>query len=104
MRIMAPKSEVLRGRVEPMDAYQVSKAGLISLSRGLAMALAADGVRSNTICPGTIETPMVTDIYTEDPPRRERMIARTPLRRLGTPAGLAEACLYLLSDAAKFLT
>jgi NAD(P)-dependent dehydrogenase (short-subunit alcohol dehydrogenase family) len=94
----------LRGMDEPMDAYQVSKAGLISLSRGLAMALAADGVRSNTICPGTIETPMVTDIYREDPQRRERMIARTPLRRLGTPADVAEACLYLLSDAASFVT
>ncbi len=94
----------LRGMDEPMDAYQVSKAGLISLSRGLAMALAADGVRSNTVCPGTVDTPMVERIYSEDPRRRERMIRRTPLRRLGTPADVAEACLYLLSDAASFVT
>jgi NAD(P)-dependent dehydrogenase (short-subunit alcohol dehydrogenase family) len=94
----------LRGMDEPMDAYQVSKAGLISLSRGLAMALAPDGVRSNTVCPGTIDTPMVQEIYAEDPRRRERMIGRTPLRRLGTPADVAEATLYLLSDAASFVT
>ncbi len=94
----------LRGMDEPMDAYQVSKAGLISLSRGLALALASDGVRSNTICPGTVDTPLVEKIYTEDPQRRQRMIDRTPLRRLGTPADIAAACLYLLSDAAGFVT
>jgi NAD(P)-dependent dehydrogenase (short-subunit alcohol dehydrogenase family) len=94
----------LRAMDAPMDAYQVSKAGLISLSRGLAMALAPDGVRSNTVCPGTIDTPLVTSIYAEDPQRRERMIARTPLERLGRPADVAEGCLYLLSDAAGFVT
>jgi NAD(P)-dependent dehydrogenase (short-subunit alcohol dehydrogenase family) len=94
----------LRGMDEPMDAYQVSKAGLISLSRGLALALASDGVRSNTICPGTVDTPLVEKIYAEDPQRRQRMIDRTPLKRLGTPADIAAACLYLLSDAASFVT
>ncbi len=94
----------LRGMDDPMDAYQASKAGLVALSRGLAMALAGDGVRSNTICPGTVDTPLVERIYAEDPGRRERMIERTPLRRLGTPADIAEACLYLLSDAAGFVT
>jgi NAD(P)-dependent dehydrogenase (short-subunit alcohol dehydrogenase family) len=94
----------LRGMDDPLDAYQVSKAGLVSLSRGLAMALAADGVRSNTVCPGAIDTPILAGIYAEDPARRDRMVARTPLRRLGTPADVAEACLYLLSDAASFLT
>ena len=94
----------LRGADEPMDAYQVSKAGLVSLSRGLAMALARDGVRSNAICPGAIDTPMVAEIYAADPGRRERMAGRTPLGRLGATADVAAACLYLLSDAASFVT
>jgi NAD(P)-dependent dehydrogenase (short-subunit alcohol dehydrogenase family) len=94
----------LRGMDDPMDAYQVSKAGVISLSRGLAVALARDGVRSNTICPGTVDTPLVEKIYAEDPRRRQRMIERTPLKRLGTPGDIAQACLYLLSDAASFVT
>jgi NAD(P)-dependent dehydrogenase (short-subunit alcohol dehydrogenase family) len=94
----------LRGMDEAMDAYQVSKAGLVSLSRGLAMALARDGVRSNAICPGAIDTPMVAEIYMEDPGRRERMAGRIPLGRLGMPADVAAACLYLLSDAASFVT
>jgi NAD(P)-dependent dehydrogenase (short-subunit alcohol dehydrogenase family) len=94
----------LRGMDEPLDAYQVSKAGLVSLSRGLAMALAKDGVRSNTVCPGAIDTPMVAGIYAQDPMRRARMAQRTPLGRLGTAEDVAQACLYLLSDAAGFIT
>jgi NAD(P)-dependent dehydrogenase (short-subunit alcohol dehydrogenase family) len=87
-----------------MDAYQVSKAALISLSRGLAMALAGDGIRSNTVCPGAIETPMLAGIYAADPARRERMRARVPLRRIGRPRDVADACLYLLSDEASYVT
>ncbi len=94
----------LRGMDEPMDAYQVSKAGLISLSRGLAVHLAPEGIRSNTVCPGAIETPMVAEIYAEDPDRRQRMADRTPLRRLGRPADIAAATLHLLSAEADFVT
>lgn len=89
---------------DPMDAYQVSKAGLVSLSRGLAMALGGDGVRSNTICPGAIDTPMLAPIYDGNPERRVRMMQRTPLRRLGTTEDVAQACLYLLSEQASFIT
>jgi NAD(P)-dependent dehydrogenase (short-subunit alcohol dehydrogenase family) len=94
----------LRTTDEPMDAYQVSKAALISLSRGLAVALAADGIRSNTVCPGAIDTPMLAGIYTADPARRDRMRDRVPLRRMGRPEDVARACLYLLSDEASYVT
>lgn len=94
----------LRGMDDPMDAYQVAKAGLISLSRALAVQLASENIRSNTICPGAIETPMLADIYEEDPGRRERMAAKTPIRRLGRPEDVAATCLHLLSDAAGFVT
>lgn len=94
----------LRGMDEPMDAYQVSKAGLISLSRGLAVHLGAEGIRSNTICPGAIETPMVAQIYDGDPARRERMAAKTPIPRIGTPEDIAASCLHLLSEQASFVT
>jgi NAD(P)-dependent dehydrogenase (short-subunit alcohol dehydrogenase family) len=94
----------LRGMDEPMDAYQVSKAGLISLSRGIGVHLGPEDIRSNTICPGAIETPMVAEIYAEDPSRRERMAAKTPIRRLGTPEDISSSCLHLLSDEASFVT
>ena len=94
----------IRGADEPMDAYQVSKAALISLSKGLAMALAPEGIRSNTVCPGAIDTPMLADIYAEDPSRRDRMAQRVPLKRMGTPHDIADAVLYLLSDQASYVT
>jgi len=87
-----------------MDAYQVSKAGLISLSRGIALTHGPSGIRSNTICPGAILTPMIQPLYDEDPARAARMVERTPLRRLGTVDDVAAATRFLLSDAASFIT
>jgi NAD(P)-dependent dehydrogenase (short-subunit alcohol dehydrogenase family) len=87
-----------------MDAYQVAKAGLISMSRAIALTYGPDNVRSNTICPGAVLTPMIEPLYATDRARRHRMEQRTPLRRLGTPADVASACLFLLSDAASFIT
>ena len=94
----------LRNADDPMDAYQVSKAGLISLSRALALQYGPLGIRSNTICPGAILTPMTEPLYAEDPARADRMAARTPLRRLGTVADISSACRFLLSDEASFIT
>ena len=88
----------------PIDAYQVSKAGLSGLSRSLAMQFAPDGIRSNTICPGAVLTPMVAPVYDADPARARAMVARTPLGRLGVPEDIANACLFLLSDKASFIT
>jgi NAD(P)-dependent dehydrogenase (short-subunit alcohol dehydrogenase family) len=94
----------LRTSDDPMDAYQVSKAGLISLSRALALQYGPAGIRSNTICPGAILTPMIQPLYDADPARAERMAARTPLKRLGTVADVSSACRFLLSDEAAFIT
>jgi NAD(P)-dependent dehydrogenase (short-subunit alcohol dehydrogenase family) len=87
-----------------MDAYQVSKAGLISLSRGIALEYGPYGIRSNTVCPGAILTPMIQPLYDEEPVRADRMVQRTPLRRLGTTADVAAATRFLLSDEASFIT
>jgi NAD(P)-dependent dehydrogenase (short-subunit alcohol dehydrogenase family) len=87
----------------PLDAYQASKHALVGLSRSFAMQYAAHGVRSNTICPGAVHTPMTEAIY-RDPSRVAAMAARTPLGRVGTPEDIAAAALFLLSGDASFIT
>ena len=87
----------------PADAYQMSKAAVVSLSRSLAMQLAPDNIRSNTVCPGSIATPMTAEIYAEAA-RADAMKGRTPAGRLGTPDDVAAAVSFLLSDRAGFIT
>lgn len=94
----------LRGMDSPLDAYQVSKAAVISLSRSLAIQLGPEGIRSNTVCPGSILTPMVAPLYLESPARKADMESRTPLRRIGSPEEVAESICFLLSDQASFIT
>ncbi|MEU0483133.1 SDR family oxidoreductase [Streptosporangium sp. NPDC006013] len=87
-----------------LDAYQVSKAGLISLSRAIAAEQGRHGVRSNTVCPGAILTPMISGIYEADPSRKASMARRVPLRRVGTTDDVCGAVDYLLSDDSSFVT
>ena len=94
----------LRSMDSPLDAYQVSKAAVVSLSRALSLDLANDRIRSNTVCPGAILSPMIEDLYIEDPSRKTRMEDKTPLGRLGTPADIAQAVTFLLSSHASFIT
>ncbi|WP_395308710.1 SDR family oxidoreductase [Mycobacterium sp. AMU20-3851] len=94
----------LRGMDSPLDAYQISKAAVVSLSRSLALQLGPEGIRCNTVCPGAILTPMIEPLYQENPDRRTDMEQRTPLRRLGLPEDIANAIAFLLSDRASFIT
>ena len=88
---------------DAIDAYQVSKAAVVSLSKSLALQYAKDGVRCNTVCPGAIWTPMTDAIY-QDPARVEAMAERTPIKRVGTPEDISYAALVLLADQASFIT
>ncbi len=82
-------------------AYAASKAGLEGLSRQLAVELASDGVRSNVIRPGLIDT----DAFADQPPEFfESQIPLIPMGRLGNPEDVAFASLYLCSPEAKFVT
>ncbi|MGE2729215.1 SDR family NAD(P)-dependent oxidoreductase [Mycolicibacterium vaccae] len=94
----------LRNMDSPLDAYQVSKAAVVSLTRSLALQLAPDRIRANTVCPGAILTPMIEPLYEENPARRTNMEERTPLGRLGLPEDIAGAIRFLLSDEASFVT
>ncbi len=95
--------QCLRGDDHPQDAYQASKAGLVALSKSIAIQFAAEGIRSNTIFPGPTLTPMQQRWY-DDPAQGEAVAAAVPLGRLGTASDIANATLFLLSDAAGFVT
>src|SRR5204862_3359293 len=83
--------------------YGVTKAADIALCRSLAAEWGPEGIRVNCIAPGLIETAFARALY-EDPERRARREAETPLRRLGQPEDIAGAALLLASKAGAFLT
>jgi NAD(P)-dependent dehydrogenase (short-subunit alcohol dehydrogenase family) len=92
---------------EGYTAYDASKAGMIGLTRALALEHGRDGIRVNAICPGYIDTPM-TDEWLQrqpDPAATMRQVLSIhPVGRIGTPHDIAEAALFLASDAASFIT
>jgi 3-oxoacyl-[acyl-carrier protein] reductase len=80
--------------------YAASKAGLIGFTKSLARELAGRGVRANVIAPGYVETDMTADLG----PAAEKLMGQIPLARLGQPNDIAAAVLFLLSDAASYVT
>lgn len=82
--------------------YGASKAAVVAMTTGLARELGVHGVRVNAIAPGVVETEMVRDFLT--PQVRERVMPRFPLGRLATVDDVADAALFLASDAASFIT
>jgi NAD(P)-dependent dehydrogenase (short-subunit alcohol dehydrogenase family) len=86
-----------------VPAYAASKGGIAQLTRSLAAAWAADGVRVNAVAPGWIETPL-TQALREDPARSSHLLSRTPMARWGRPEEVAGPVLFLCSDAASFVT
>ena len=83
-------------------AYNASKTGAVGLTRTLAQAWAPDGIRVNGIAPGLVDTKM-TRVTTANPKRLEAAVERIPLQRLGTPADMAGAALFLASPLASYI-
>lgn len=84
-------------------AYCASKAGLVMLTKAMALDYATQGIRVNAICPGVIVTPM-TESSLEDPTVRREKLDKTPMGRLGQPADIVPAAIYLASDESGFVT
>ena len=95
--------DALRGDEQPQDAYGASKAGVIRLSKSLAIQFAKDGIRANTILPGPILSPMQSR-WEDEPAALNAVERHVPLGRVGQTQDIANACLFLLSDEASFIT
>jgi NAD(P)-dependent dehydrogenase (short-subunit alcohol dehydrogenase family) len=86
------------------SAYSASKHGVVGITKVAALEYARKGIRVNAVCPGFTRTPMVDAMLQERPGLEERLEARMPVGRFGTPEEIASSILYLCSDAASFIT
>ncbi len=86
------------------SAYCASKAGMINVTRVMAIEWAEHGIRVNAVCPTFVDTPLERPIFAANPAFAEDIDNRTPMRRLATPEEVAAATLYLLSPASAMTT
>jgi len=84
--------------------YTASKSAVEGMTRALAVECAPFGIRVNCIAPGFIKTRMSSEALESDPERKHRVLSRTPMGRLGEPADIAHAALFLASEQSKFVT
>jgi len=97
-------SSAARMGVPGLAAYSASKHGVLGLTRTAAMEVARNGIRVNAVCPGTVRTPMLAGFVGGDQELLEGMGRRTPMGRLGDAGEIAEAIVWLLSDASSYVT
>ena len=95
--------DALSGDDKPQDAYGASKAAMIRLSKSLAIQFATKNIRSNIILPGPIETGMQKR-WKKNPKAKKNLENFIPLQRVGKPEDISNACMYLLSDQASYIT
>ncbi|MAY96513.1 MAG: hypothetical protein CMH84_08240 [Nocardioides sp.] len=85
------------------STYAASKGGMIAMTRSLAAELGRRGVTVNTLCPGWVETDLVSDLHSDER-FQQRVVRRTPVRRWGVPADMAAAAVFLSGPGSAFMT
>ena len=85
-------------------AYTASKSAIEGMTRAMAVELSPKGIRVNCIAPGFIATDMSAKALNSDEERKQKVMSRTPMGKLGDPADVADAALFLASDASKYIT
>ena len=100
---IAPGSFVaLLGCSVPQDAYTASKGAVLSLTRSLAVQFASQGIRTNAICPGPVETPLLMEWLLKDEAAKQLRLARNPTGRFGKPQEIVSMAIYLASDESRW--
>ena len=95
--------DALSGDDKPQDAYGSSKAALLRLSKSISIQYASKNIRSNSILPGPIETPMQKR-WKKNPESKKNLSEVIPLKRVGKPTDIANSAIFLLSDESSFIT
>ncbi len=92
----------LLGCSVPQDAYTASKGAVLSLTRSLAVQFGPKGIRTNAICPGPVETPLLMDWLVKDEEAKHIRLARNPTGRFGKPEEIVHLAVYLASDESRW--
>ena len=95
--------DALSGDDKPQEAYGTSKAAMIRLSKSIAIQYANKNIRSNSILPGPIETPMQKR-WKNNPTAKKNLTRVIPLQRVGKPENISDTVLFLLSEQSSFIT
>ena len=90
--------------IATIASYNASKGGINQLTRAMALSLVDHGVRVNAVAPGTIATDLARDAVLTSDAARQRILGRTPMKRLGEPEEIADVVGFLLSDASSYVT
>jgi len=93
----------LLGAATSQIAYTASKGAVLSLSRELAVQFARRGIRVNALCPGPVETPLLMQVFGDDPAAYQPRRVHLPIGRLGRAREIANAALFLASDESSYV-
>ena len=85
-------------------SYTASKGGVLSLSRELGVEFARRGVRVNALCPGPVNTPLLQELFADDPEKAARRLVHLPMGRFAETHEVAQAALFLASDESSYVT
>jgi NAD(P)-dependent dehydrogenase (short-subunit alcohol dehydrogenase family) len=92
------------GAATSQISYTASKGGVLAMSRELGVQFAREGIRVNALCPGPVNTPLLTELFAKDPERAARRLVHIPTGRFAEPSEIAASVAFLASDDASFIT
>jgi NAD(P)-dependent dehydrogenase (short-subunit alcohol dehydrogenase family) len=92
------------GAATSQVSYTASKGGVLAMTRELGVQFARENIRVNALCPGPVNTPLLTELFAKDPERAARRLVHIPMGRFAEPAEIAGAVAFLASDDASFVT
>jgi NAD(P)-dependent dehydrogenase (short-subunit alcohol dehydrogenase family) len=92
------------GAATSQVSYTASKGGVLAMTRELGVQFARENIRVNALCPGPVNTPLLTELFAKDPERAARRLVHIPMGRFAEPEEIAGAVAFLASDDASFIT